>query len=78
MQLLPRIGLKSIGIWEEWYDATSYARLTKGVDELTMAQATVTMSFLLLFSSVWLRKRAYEVFLLIHIVMSVLTLVGLW
>ncbi|KIV87953.1 hypothetical protein PV10_09231 [Exophiala mesophila] len=40
--------------------------------------ATVTMSFLLLFSSVWLRKRAYEIFLLIHIVMSVLTLVGLW
>ena len=50
----------------------------RSVDELTVVQATVTMSFLLLFSSVWLRKRAYEIFLLIHIGMSVLTLVGLW
>ncbi|KAF2502862.1 hypothetical protein BU16DRAFT_554894 [Lophium mytilinum] len=40
--------------------------------------ATVLMSFLLVFSSVWLRKRYYEAFLLIHIVFSIVVLVGLF
>ncbi|KEF58795.1 uncharacterized protein A1O9_03638 [Exophiala aquamarina CBS 119918] len=40
--------------------------------------ATVTMSFLLVLSSAWLRERFYEIFLLIHIVLSVVTIVGLF
>lgn len=36
------------------------------------------MSLLALFSFMWFRVRSYEVFLLIHIVLSVLTLVGLY
>ena len=41
-------------------------------------QATITMSLLLVLSSVWLRWRHYEIFLIIHIVFAVLTLVGLF
>ncbi|RVX68247.1 hypothetical protein B0A52_07250 [Exophiala mesophila] len=40
--------------------------------------ATITMSLLMGLSSVYLRMRHYEVFLIIHIVFAVLTLVGLW
>ncbi|KAF2816982.1 uncharacterized protein BDZ99DRAFT_470052 [Mytilinidion resinicola] len=40
--------------------------------------ATVLMSCLLLFSSVWLRKKFYEVFLLIHIAFSIVVLVALF
>lgn len=36
------------------------------------------MSFLVLFSSMWFRVKSYEIFLLIHIALSVLTLVGLF
>lgn len=36
------------------------------------------MSLLLGLSSVWLRVNHYEVFLIIHIVFAVLTLVGVW
>jgi hypothetical protein len=41
-----------------------------------LMQATVTMSFLLLFSISWLRIKFYEIFLILHIVLSVVTLVG--
>ncbi|RVX66609.1 hypothetical protein B0A52_09360 [Exophiala mesophila] len=40
--------------------------------------ATITMSLLLVFSSVWARLNHYEIFLFIHIALSVLTLVGLF
>lgn len=36
------------------------------------------MSLLLVFSSVWARLKHYEIFLFIHIALSVLTLVGLF
>lgn len=36
------------------------------------------MSLLLGFSSIWIRKHTYEVFLLLHISMSVLVIVGLF
>ena len=39
-------------------------------------QATLTMSLLLLLSVSWLRIRFYEAFLIIHIGLSVVTLVG--
>jgi len=40
--------------------------------------ATICMSLLLVLSSVWLRRKAYEVFLVIHIVFSILVIVGLF
>lgn len=40
--------------------------------------ATITMSLLLGLSSFWLRRHAYEVFLLIHIAFAVLTVIGLF
>ncbi|KAK6379383.1 hypothetical protein LTS17_006301 [Exophiala oligosperma] len=40
--------------------------------------ATITMSLLLGFSVMWFRVKSYEVFLLIHIALSVITLVGLF
>ncbi|KAK6369481.1 hypothetical protein LTS17_009387 [Exophiala oligosperma] len=40
--------------------------------------ATITMSLLLGFSSIYLRVHHYEIFLVIHIVLSVITLVGLF
>ena len=40
--------------------------------------ATVTMSLLLGLSSFWLRRHAYEVFLLIHIAFAVVIIVGLF
>lgn len=40
--------------------------------------ATIAMSLLLGFSSIFLRKHTYEIFLLLHISMSVLTIVGLF
>ncbi|EXJ78504.1 hypothetical protein A1O1_08905 [Capronia coronata CBS 617.96] len=40
--------------------------------------ATVTMSLLLLFSSIHLRRHSYEIFLLLHTVLSVVTIVGLF
>jgi hypothetical protein len=36
------------------------------------------MSALLIFSSVWLRKRFYELFLLIHIALSIVVIVSLF
>lgn len=41
-------------------------------------QSTITMSLLMGLSSVWLRWRHYEIFLIIHVVFAVLTLVGLF
>jgi hypothetical protein len=41
-------------------------------------QATVSMSSLLIFSSIWLRKKFYEIFLLMHIVLSVVVIVSLF
>lgn len=41
-----------------------------------LAKATITMSLLLLFSVSWLRIKFYELFLVLHIVLSVVTLVG--
>jgi hypothetical protein len=41
-------------------------------------QATVSMSSLLIFSSIWLRKKFYEVFLLMHIILSVVVIVSLF
>ncbi|KAH0334480.1 putative plasma membrane ferric-chelate reductase, partial [Aureobasidium melanogenum] len=38
--------------------------------------ATLTMCFLLLFSASWLRVKFYEIFLVLHIVLSVITLAG--
>ncbi|ELR05479.1 hypothetical protein VC83_07147 [Pseudogymnoascus destructans] len=40
--------------------------------------ATVTMSLLLAFSSIFIRQMCYEVFLIIHICLSVATIVGLF
>ncbi|KIW09798.1 hypothetical protein PV08_11899 [Exophiala spinifera] len=40
--------------------------------------ATIAMSLILLFSMMWFRVKSYEVFLLIHIALSVVTLVGLF
>lgn len=40
--------------------------------------ATITMSLLLGLSSFWLRRHAYEVFLLIHIAFAILTVIGLF
>lgn len=51
------------------------AILAKGIVADT-AQATITMSLLLLFSVSWLRIKFYEVFLVLHIALSVVTLVG--
>jgi len=39
-------------------------------------QATITMSLLLLLSVSWLRIKLYEIFLILHIALSVITLVG--
>ena len=39
-------------------------------------QATLTMSLLLLLSVSWIRIKFYEAFLIIHIGLSVVTLVG--
>jgi hypothetical protein len=39
-------------------------------------QATVVMSLLLLFSVPWLRIKCYEVFLVLHIVLSAVVLIG--
>lgn len=36
------------------------------------------MSLLLGFSSIWIRRHTYEIFLLLHIALSVLTIVGLF
>ena len=36
------------------------------------------MSFMLLFSSIWLRQKSYEVFLILHIVMAVVVIVTLF
>lgn len=41
-------------------------------------QAIVAMSSLLIFSSVRLRKKFYEIFLLLHIALSVLLIVSLF
>jgi hypothetical protein len=46
------------------------------VSSTNLMQATFTMSLLLLLSVSWLRIRFYEVFLFLHIVLSVATLVG--
>jgi len=51
------------------------AILAKGIVADT-AQATITMSLLLLFSVSWLRIKFYEVFLVLHVALSVITLVG--
>lgn len=51
------------------------AILAKGIVADT-AQATITMSLLLLLSVSWLRIKFYEVFLVLHIALSVVTLVG--
>ncbi|KIW68679.1 hypothetical protein PV04_04606 [Phialophora macrospora] len=40
--------------------------------------ATIAMSLLVLFSFMWFRVRSYELFLLIHIALSIVTLVGLF
>ena len=40
--------------------------------------ATLCVVFLTFGSGLWLRKRAYELFLLIHIVLSVILIVGCW
>jgi ferric-chelate reductase len=40
--------------------------------------ATVAMSMLLVLSSIWLRKQVYEIFLLLHIALSVLVIVSLF
>ncbi|KIX92196.1 uncharacterized protein Z520_12077 [Fonsecaea multimorphosa CBS 102226] len=40
--------------------------------------ATVAMSLIVLFSFMWFRVKSYEVFLLIHIALSVVTIVGLF
>ncbi|RMZ91127.1 hypothetical protein DV736_g1634, partial [Chaetothyriales sp. CBS 134916] len=40
--------------------------------------ATIAMSLLVFFSFMWFRVKSYEVFLLIHIALSVVTLVGLY
>ncbi|KIW85903.1 hypothetical protein Z517_01296 [Fonsecaea pedrosoi CBS 271.37] len=40
--------------------------------------ATITMSLLLLFSFMWFRVRSYEIFLLIHIGLSIATIIGLF
>ena len=40
--------------------------------------AMVTMSMLFVLSSVWIRRRFYELFLLVHIAFSVLTIVSLF
>ncbi|KAF2095576.1 ferric-chelate reductase [Rhizodiscina lignyota] len=40
--------------------------------------ATIAMSLLALFSFMWFRVKSYEVFLIIHISLSVITLVGLF
>ncbi|KKA22462.1 Ferric-chelate reductase [Rasamsonia emersonii CBS 393.64] len=45
---------------------------------LIWSQATVCMSLLLLFSSIYLRRNFYELFLLIHITFSVVVIVGLF
>ncbi|EXJ60500.1 hypothetical protein A1O7_04653 [Cladophialophora yegresii CBS 114405] len=42
------------------------------------AMATIAMSLIVLFSFMWFRVRSYELFLLIHIALSVVTLVGLF
>jgi len=41
-----------------------------------LMQATITMSLLLLLSVSWLRIKFYEIFLILHIALSVITLVG--
>ena len=41
-------------------------------------QATITMSLLLGASVFWLRKYAYEFFLIIHIALAVIALIGLF
>jgi hypothetical protein len=46
------------------------------VSSTNLMQATFTMSLLLLLSVSWLRIKFYEIFLLLHIVLSVVTLVG--
>ena len=42
------------------------------------AVAMVAMAIILLTSVLWVRQKAYEVFLATHVVMSVITLVGCW
>ncbi|EEQ27743.1 hypothetical protein McanMca71_000242 [Microsporum canis] len=39
---------------------------------------TVSMSFLVIFSCLWFRRKTYEVFLLIHIALSVVTIVSMF
>jgi ferric-chelate reductase len=45
---------------------------------VNIGQATIAMSLIVLFSFMWFRVRSYELFLLIHIALSVVTLVGLF
>lgn len=42
------------------------------------AVAMVAMAIILLTSILWMRQKSYEVFLAVHIVLSVITLVGCW
>lgn len=42
------------------------------------ATATVGMSMLLVFSSVWLRMKFYEIFLLLHIAVFVVVIISLF
>lgn len=43
-----------------------------------MQQATVSMSFIVLFSFRIFRHKTYEFFLLVHILLSVVTIIGLF
>lgn len=69
-----RSGKNNIGIWVAWYSSFLFSLN----DNVKLKQATVAMSLLLVFSSIYVRQRAYEVFLLIHIALSIVTIVGLF
>lgn len=50
--------------------------MTQGlVPHLTQIQATVFMCFILGFSVYWMRRKHYELFLILHIVISILVLI---
>lgn len=56
---------------------TSLAFMTLYAD-VGMLQATISMSFIVLFSFSWFRRKIYESFLLIHITLSIVVIIALF
>ena len=47
-------------------------------DRTQQPQATVVMSIVCFFSFMWFRRKTYELFLLVHIVLSAVMILGLF